>query len=168
MAKVPVDSLVFDFPAGWRVSKYDDWSFYRNQFSRLRKGVKAVDLLVVDNSKVAWLIEAKDYRTHTRTKTTCISEEFRDKILDSLAGITSAKFNATDREEIDVARRCLKAKKLRVVLHIEQRVTGSKLFPRAIKLADIKQKLRAMLKCVDAHPLVVESSRMGSLLWTVR
>jgi len=35
MMDIQVDSLTFSFPDSWEVSKYDEWTFYRNQFSRM-------------------------------------------------------------------------------------------------------------------------------------
>ena len=35
MPPIEEGQLRFDFPKGWRVSKFDDWSFYRNQFGKL-------------------------------------------------------------------------------------------------------------------------------------
>ena len=68
MTNIEVDGLTFTFPDSWKVSKYDDWAFYRNQFSKIKNGIKAVDLLAIEN-QVTWLIEVKDYRTSRREKT---------------------------------------------------------------------------------------------------
>jgi hypothetical protein len=46
-------------------------------------------------------------------------------------------------------------------------VTDSKLFPRAIDPANIKQQLKRLLKAIDPHPQVVEISYMGQCPWTV-
>ena len=43
--RLPVDGLVFEFAEDWKVSKFDDWAFYRRHFVRVHDGVKAVDLL---------------------------------------------------------------------------------------------------------------------------
>ena len=66
-----------------------------------------------------------------------------------------------------MAKAALSGRALRVVLHLEQPRTHSKLFPRAIDPAKVLQKLRQLVKPIDAHPLVVETSRMASLAWTV-
>lgn len=168
MPSIEVDGLTFSFPSGWRVAKYDEWTYYRRYFSRLRNDIKAIDLLAIDTNRTAWLIEAKDYRRSRRTKPTDLVEEVRDKVISSIAGLMAAKFKANIRVESDMARRVTKSAQLRVVLHVEQPIRHSKLFPRPIKLADIQQKLKSALKCIDAHPRVVESIRMGTLSWTVR
>lgn len=162
-----VDSLNFDFPNDWHVGKYDDWSFYRAKFSRMWNGIKSLDLLAISPAKTAWLIEVKDYRHYQRTKPSELSEEFGKKVFDTLAALLPAKVNADDPEEIDISKRILGAKKLRIVLHLEQPVKHSKLRPRAINPADVQMKLRQILKPIDAHPILSEMANMGSLQWSV-
>jgi hypothetical protein len=77
------------------------------------------------------------------------------------------KVNADDAIEKSIACEISKAKRLRVILHLEQPTKHSKLFPRAINPADVKQKLCQLLKPIDAHPFVAESTRMGTLEWRV-
>lgn len=167
MQRHNVDGLNFDFPDDWQVSKYDDWSYYRNQFSRMWNGIKALDLLVVDPAKTAWLIEVKDYRVNQRTKPSDLAEEFAHKVFDTLAAILPAKIHANESSEKQMCRAIASSRLLRVVLHLEQPNKHSKLRPRAINPADLKQKIRQLLKPVDAHPLVVEMSSMGELGWNV-
>ncbi|MFA5017626.1 MULTISPECIES: hypothetical protein [Methylobacter] len=162
-----VDGLNFDFPDGWQVSKYDDWSFYRNQFSRMWNGIKSLDLIAIDSDKTAWLIEVKDYRVNSRTKPSDLAEEVAHKIFDTLAAIIPAKIHATDPDEKQLARAVSASRKLRVVLHLEQPQKHSKLRPRAINPADVQQKIRQLLKPVDSHPLVVELGLMRGLEWDV-
>ncbi len=65
------------------------------------------------------------------------------------------------------ARKTLASQSLRVVLHLEQPGKHSKLFPRAIDPAKILQRLKQLLKAIDAHPKVLESGRMDNVVWTV-
>ncbi len=167
MQRFNVDGLNFDFPDDWRVSKYDDWSFYRNQFSRMWNGIKSLDLLAIDPNKTAWLIEVKDYRINSRTKPSDLGEEIAHKVFDTLAAIIPAKTHATDSNEKQLARAVSTSRELRVVLHLEQPEKHSKLRPRAINPADVQQKIRQLLKPVDAHPLVVDMSLMRDLEWNV-
>ena len=44
---------------------------------------------------------------------------------------------------------------LRVILHIEQARTRSRLNPHVFKYRDLEQKLKQLLKAVDPHPEVV-------------
>ena len=158
-----VDGLYFNFPDDWHVSKYDDWSFYRNQFSRMWNGIKSLDLLAISPSKTAWLIEVKDYRVYQRTKPSELSEEVGKKVFDTLAALLPAKINADEVQEKTISRRILGVTGLRIVLHLEQPAKHSKLRPRAINPADVKMKLRQILKPIDAHPILSEMASMGSL-----
>lgn len=167
MQRFNVDGLNFDFPDDWRVSKYDDWSFYRNRFSGMWDGIKSLDLLAVDPDKTAWFIEVKDYRVHPRTKPSDLGVEIAHKVFDTLAAIIPAKIHATNPEEKQLAHAVSVSRKLRVVLHLEQPVKHSKLRPRAINPADVQQKIRQLLKPVDAHPLVVDMRSMRELEWKV-
>lgn len=163
-----VDRLRFEFPDGWIASQYDDWSFYRNQFIRVRDGIKAVDIVAVDDAGTAWFIEAKDYRRQRRTKTIDLADEVAQKICDTLAALLPARLNANDSEECEMAGALLRAKRLRVVLHLEQPRRHSKLFPRAIDPAAVLQKLRSSVRAIDPRPLVVEREKMGRLRWVVQ
>lgn len=167
MPAVRIDGLEFDFPSSWNASKYDDWEFYRKKFAVMWNGIKAIDLLAVDPDRTAWLVEVKDYRAHERTKPSELDDEIARKVFDTLAAMLPAKLNASDVQEAKMAASVLGAKRLRVVLHLEQPRKHSTLRPRAINPADVQQALRRLLKPVDAHPFVAETSRMGSLGWQV-
>ncbi|WP_437675735.1 hypothetical protein [Sorangium sp. So ce131] len=167
MPTVRVEKLEFEFPSSWKVSKYDDWEFYRRQFAKIWNGINSLDLLVVEPDRTVWLVEAKDYRFHQRTKPSELHDEVARKVFDTLAAMLPAKVNASSAEEAKMAAAVLGAKKLRVVLHLEQPKKHSTLRPRAINPADVQQALRRVLKPIDAHPFVAETSRMGSLAWRV-
>lgn len=166
--QIVVDSLTFEFPTNWVASKYDDWSFYRKQFAKLRDGIKAVDVLAVDPSGHVWLIESKDYRRHPRTKPTEIPTEVVMKVFDTLAALLPTRANGNDQGEVDFAKRTLSAAKIHVVLHLEQPSKRSRLFPRAIDPTTVQQTLRKMLRPIDPHPKVASMSSMNSLQWTVK
>lgn len=167
MPTVVVDGLSFTFPHGWEVSKYDEWAYYRNQFARMWNEIKAIDLLAVSPDQCVWFIEVKDYRQHQRTKPSDLSEEVAKKVFDSAAGVLAASKNANDLVERHVAKSACKGAVLRVVLHLEQPAKHSKLRPRAIDPAAVQQKLRRLLKPMDAHPRVVEIAKMQNLTWSV-
>ena len=159
--------LACDFPPSWAVAKYDNWAFYRNRFVACCGGSKAVDFLALDSkNRALYLIEVKDYRRFIRTKNDMLLwEEVAFKVRDTLAGLVAAKMDATSSERF-YAKLALDVRKLRVVLHLEQPRTSSKLFPRAFDRAYVQQKLKQMLKPIDAHPCVVELAHMGGLPWT--
>ncbi|BBP45284.1 hypothetical protein THMIRHAS_06570 [Thiosulfatimonas sediminis] len=148
-------------------TKYDDWLFYRNQFNSAFGGTKAVDIVFVDASQT-WLIEVKDYRAHRRTKTIDLGEEVALKVRDTLGGLAAAKSNATDADEKRFARKALAKHRFRVVLHIEQSLKKSKLFPKAVDVSKVQLKLKQWLKALDAHPSVVDKTSLKATMpWTV-
>ena len=166
MVSVEVDGLAFSFPDSCKVSKYDDWAFYRKQFSTMWDGIKAVDLLVIE-SQIIWFIEVKDYRQTRRTKAVDLVEEVAQKVFCTLAAILPAKVNASNLDECQFAEEVVKGQQLRVVLHLEQPLKSSKLFPRAFDPSNVQLKLRTLIKPIDPHLVVVESTKMQNLAWTV-
>jgi hypothetical protein len=100
MPSITEGDLTFDFSAGWEIAKLDDWSFYRNQFQRVCKGTKAVDILAIEPGLgCVWCIEVKDYRRNRRSKSLSVAEEIACKVRDSLAMLAAARVNANDAVE---------------------------------------------------------------------
>lgn len=160
--------LCFTFPDNAVASKYDEWTFYRKRFNSAFGGTKAVDIVHVDANKTAWLIEVKDYRTNRRTKPSDLGDEIALKVRDTLAGIAAARFGAKDLIEQSTAKKLLQAKRLKVVLHLEQPQKISRLFPQIVNPADLKLRLEMLLKAVDARPEVVNSKTLKSTMhWSV-
>jgi hypothetical protein len=159
--------LVFNFAGSCQAAKYDDWAFFRNQFQNTCGGAKAVDMVFVSNN-TSWLIEVKDYRQHKRTKPQDIGDEVAIKVRDTLAGLVAAKMNSNHPDEKQFAKKALQSKLIKVVLHLEQPLKHSKLFPRAIDPAAVKQTLKHKLKAIDAHPCVVNKNNLSlDMDWTV-
>lgn len=100
--------LKFHFPDNANVGRYDDWSFYRNQFNKCCEGTKAIDFVFVEDG-VTWLIEVKDYRTQRRTKAINLASEVAIKVRDTLAGLAAAQCNANKMEEKQQARKALRS-----------------------------------------------------------
>jgi hypothetical protein len=166
MPAIKEGALTFQFPDGWRVTRFDRWSFYRSQFQKVC-GAKAIDILAIASNHCVWAIEVKDYRRHPRTKTIELTDEIACKVRDSLAALVAARINANDPEEKAISNAALACNRIRVVLHLEQPAKRSKLFPRAIDPAQVTQKLRQLLKAIDPHPQVVTSGRLGDVGWSV-
>ncbi|NEX23606.1 hypothetical protein G3480_25585 [Thiorhodococcus mannitoliphagus] len=171
MTEIQEGDLLFTFDEATAACKYDDWSFYRNQFQNgCFRDNKAVDILC-HSDRVAWLIEVKDYRRHERTKTVDLADEIEIKVRDSLAGILAAQTRANDADEKQFARKLLGARQVRVVCNIEQPAKTSRLRPRAIEPDKLKGQLRRLLKAIDPHPIVMDKHTSGlavPLPWAVR
>jgi hypothetical protein len=163
-------ALAFTFKPGAIADHYDRWSFYRNQFQNgCAQDNKAVDL-VCRFRQDTWLIEVKDYRQQARTKPTELADEIAAKVRDTLAGLVAARCNANDAKERDLARQLLSAKRIRVVLHLEQPVIKSRLHPRGIIEPDkLTQKLRSKLKALDPHPMIASTRNPAlGVPWSVQ
>ena len=182
MPTITEGQLTFDFPAGWRAEKFDDWSFYRTQFIKCSDartpcsrcnhqnvaGAKAIDILAIDGNSCCWSIEIKDYRRHMREKTIDLADEVALKVRDTLAALVAARVNANEANEKAIANAALQCSRLRVVLHLEQPAKHSKLFPRAIDLTKVQQRLKQLVKAIDPRPLVIETGRMCGVDWSIR
>lgn len=159
--------LTFTFPAPLIAQQYDGWSFYRNQFNSAFGGTKAVDFVCLDQ-QCTWLIEVKDYRVNRRSKPSELGDEMAIKVRDTLAGLVTASCNANESDERLFAKKAVKNKRLRVVLHIEQPAKLSKLFPQVVNPANLKAKLKQLLRAVDPHPLVVNQRHQAAdICWKV-
>lgn len=159
--------LKFTFSENISAKKYDETNFYRNSFNSTFGGTKAVDILCY-TTDIAWLIEVKDYRQHQRTKTIDLSEEIALKVRDTLAGIICMKTNAHQLDEKSFAKNFLKSQQLKVVLHLEQPQKSSKLFPKAIDISKLKQKMKPLLKAVDPHFIIMDKANKPAVIcWNV-
>jgi hypothetical protein len=159
-------NVVWTFDDDWSAIKYDDWAFYRNQFNSCADGNKAMDILALSpQSNVLWMIEAKDYRINQRNPDKePLPMEVAKKARDTLAGLMAAAANAVDDEKA-FARSALAAERLRVVLHLEQPTSPSRLFPRAFDPSDVQQKMRQLLKAIDPHPQVMATTTTNWTHW---
>lgn len=159
--------LQFSFDPLCLAEKYDDWSFFRNQFQNTCGGAKAVDMICVA-THTCWLIEIKDYRLHKRTKPQDLGDEVAIKVRDTLAGLVAAKMNANEATEKNFAKKATSTKSIKVVLHLEQPTKRSRLRPCAIDPAAVQQSLKRQLKAIDAHPSIVNHNTLtANMTWTV-
>jgi hypothetical protein len=164
-----VDGLSFVFPAGWELLKYDTSSFHRNQFQKFSGGTKAVDLVAVaPGSRELWLIEAKDYRHHRRSKPGSVFKEMAAKVLGTLAGLATARVRANDANERGFAAAAMQAPQIRIALHLNQPTKPSRLFPHVVDPATASISLKKAVRVVDPHPILYGSGvAMPALPWSI-
>ena len=158
-----VDGLKFEFPDGWRASKYDDWKFYRKQIAVQLQGVKAVDLLALSDTGEAFLIEVKDYSRPGTIKPSELPQAVAWKVVHTLAALLPARLNANDADEKSLAADTLKCTRLNVVLHADNPQNP----PHAIDPADLKLKLKSLLKAIDPRVKVSSRTNPAGVAWTV-
>ena len=171
MTNITEGNLTFSFPDRCQASKYDDWSFYRKQFQAVAGESKAVDILCVKGD-ASWLIEIKDYWQHNRTKPSDIADELAIKVRDTLAGLAAvAKEVKNYPDQCKLARKALATGRWRVMLHLEQPATVSRLWQSPINSAAVLQKLKSnkKLKAVDIDPIICDRSTLPNYIpWTVQ
>lgn len=164
MPVLQIERLTFAFPAHWQASKFDDWGFYRNHFVRQRNDIQAVDILALSPDQIAFFIEVKDYRHPQAEKPSALPESIANKVFCTLAALLPARLNGNTLEhERTLSQAVLNCHRLHVVVHIEQPVAHQ---PK-VNLADIKQKLKQLLRAIDAHPKIVSMQRPQTMAWLV-
>jgi hypothetical protein len=161
--------LRFIFQEGWRLMKYDDSSFHRNQFQSFAGGSKAVDFVAVSpDGRDVWLIEVKDYRQQQRAKSVSVFDEVAAKVRATLAGLATARVRANDAEECKFADLTMRGSRIRVALHLEQPKKTSRLRPQIIDPVSSFQKMRQAMRAVDPHAICCgHGVREQSLPWAV-
>ena len=168
MTEIEEGDLTFSFPDHCEAGKYEEWSYYRNQFQSVAGGSKAVDIVCVSGD-TAWLIEIKDYRQHPRTKLIDIDDELASKVRDTLAGLAAAGSNANIHDEQTFATRALQTRRWRVALHLEQPNARSRLRPQPFSVANVLSKVRKKVRAVDAHPVILNrEANRPNVPWTVQ
>jgi len=150
---VDVDGMTLTMPAGWRVWKYDDSAFHRNQFQGFAGGSKAVDAVALGTDGALWLIELKDYRHHRRTKPSSVFAEVALKVRATLAGLAVARLRANDLTEKSLAQQAMACTQIRVALQVAQSFKPSRLFPQVLDPQDAQLQLRRTVGVVDSHPV---------------
>ncbi|MBO1319733.1 hypothetical protein [Acanthopleuribacter pedis] len=103
-----------------------------------------------------------------RTKPSELSEEIAVKVRDTLAGLVCTKVNGRDETEKVVANEALQQNQIRVVVHLEQPRRESRIKPLLINPANLKLKLKQLIKAVDPHPDVVDRRTLKNTMpWNV-
>lgn len=149
-------SFSFEFDA----IKFDDSSYYRKHFSKIKNEIAAVDILAV-NSSTGYLIEIKDY-THPDTEELQLNELIEtvvNKVLSTLSAILPMKnYASIPIEEKETVTLFSKANEIKVFLHLELPPPRSKLEQSTWDFQKIQMKLKNKLKPIDAHPKVVSKT----------
>lgn len=172
MKSIKVERFTFEFPDEWPVKKYDDCSFYREQFGE-PEDIKAVDVLAIGED--LFIIEAKDFRGYRIANKKRMADnelvlELAKKIRDTVAVL----FGAHRFGNLELAEFCnylfvRNSGPIKVILLLEQDrpPTGHKSFKaiRPALLTAIKQRLRYLNAHCNLHNCADVPDHYG---WTVR
>jgi len=190
MPTITEGNLRFEFPDEWQASKFDDWGFYRTQFMRelactcnwcdgqlrcstcnrrVSTGPKGIDILAIATTRICWHIEIKDYRRQALAEYEFLADAVAEKVKDTLAALVIARISARDEEEKTQARDALQCDGMRIVLHLEQPRTRSRLHPVSTRQANVQQRLRQLVRTIDRDAVVVSMATIADhkLAWTV-
>jgi hypothetical protein len=167
-------AITFKFPDGWHICRPECTSFYERHFQHFCGGCKEMDFLAFDpENRVLWLIEAKDYRIHNRTKKEELADEVAAKTRDVLAmlpvgGLRDEGISQSGKLQVrDFWQNARDAKNIRVVLHCELPIASSKLFPGIKDEANLQTKLSQKLRCIDPRSLFTNRNMGHGLPWIV-
>jgi hypothetical protein len=148
--------------------KFDDTSYYRDCFNKIKNGTKAIDILAV-NSNIGYLIEIRDY-THPATKDKKLIdliEAILNKVISTLAAILPMKNNANIQLEKDIATLFSKTTEIKIFLHIEFPPPESNLEQASWSCQKIQMKLKRRLQSIDVDPQVVTKKYPDNFPWKV-
>lgn len=153
-------SVRLEFEEASHVTRYDEWSFFRERFKNVAGGSRGVDVVCVAHD-TSWLVEVKQ---RTRYVGDVSMGRFEDAIADAseqardtLAGLAVAARSA-DGEERRFATEALRTERWRVALHLEQADKTSRLHPQPYDVLDATNKLRQLVRAIDPRAVVVDSS----------
>lgn len=190
MHEITEGQLRFSFPDSWLVSKFDTWNFYRAQFMKLAAaeipcskcegqlvcaacgakrvaGTKGIDILAIDVGRACWQIEIKDYRLTRVSNYKFLADEIALKARDTLAALVAGRLNANDQNEKLAAEKALACPKIKIVLHLEQPAPHSIQQSKQTRRSHVLQRLKQLVKPIDAHPFVMDLDEKKGVAWTV-
>lgn len=153
-----VEKRIFEFPAKWDVTKYDDWAQYRQSGGiSATFRAKGLDILAVDGGEL-WLIEMKDYAYYNANAPGNLADQVAMKVFHTLGALQPLARSSMSAPENDFALSALNCKVLRVVLHIEIRVGD--IGQKAV-LPSILQALRRRLRALEITDVRLSSVGAG-------
>ena len=175
MATFKEGNLVFTFQTNLVILEYDKSVFHQTIRVPLKKsGVDFVACRRKTPPPDFWLIEVKDFRVIRgapgEKNVSELPRTIAAKMLDTIEGLKDAANRAVNNEERMVSGLAANATKVRVVLHLEPyEGTHTRLFPKNPSPANIMQKLKQLLDCLDSKPLVTSMATTGrsGVPWSV-
>lgn len=159
-------NLSFTFSESAFVIKHDKWGPYL-EWSGAAGGRKGVDF-AMSHDKTLWLLEVKDFRVQggqsNPENSSRLAKTVHDKVVDTLSCLALvAKSGDT------TAVRLLAPNRRSVVLHLEPPIGARRLFPTSQQSANIRQRLRQLLRKMAPNPRVLSIATTAgeAVPWTV-
>jgi len=151
-------SISYIFPDHWIVFRPENSTFYSKHWQSFSQkpgseGNAEIDFVVFDPAdKRLWLIEAKDYRIHARTKPSEIGQEFAHKCRDTLSLLGALQISSQVVTEADTGNKhhFSKMRNVTCVLHFEQS-KGRRGEYSIISPQNLKDTVRRNLRALDPH-----------------
>jgi hypothetical protein len=151
-------SITYSFPENHIVFRPEDSTFYAKHWQNFSitpggEGNAEVDFVVFNPSdKRLWLIEAKDYRLHARTKPSEIGQEFARKCRDTLSLLGALQISNQVSTDADIGNKqhFPKMRNVTCVLHFEQS-KGRRGEYSIISPQNLKDTVKRNLRALDSH-----------------
>jgi len=151
-------SIRYTFPDHCVVFRPENSTFYSKHWQSFSEkpgsgGNAEIDFVVFDlTNKRLWLIEAKDYRIHARTKPSEIGQEFARKCRDTLSLLGALQISLQVATEADMGNKLhfSKMRNVACVLHFEQSKGRRGEYP-IISPQNLKDTVKRNLRALDPH-----------------
>ncbi len=162
-------SICYTFPDHCVVFQPEESTFYSKHWQSFSQepgseGNAEIDFVVFDPAdKRLWLIEAKDYRLHARTKPSEIGQEFARKCRDTLSLLGALQISNQVVTETDIGNKqhFSKMRNVTCVLHFEQS-KGRRGEYSIISPQNLKDTVRRNLRALDPHTKAGTASHLTS------
>lgn len=118
-------NLRFSFPKKWRVVKFDDTQFYRENIIPTGGNLKSIDILAIPNQDQILMIEVKDFRGHAAENQHRITSgelviEVIEKAMHTFSALYLAKYCQSAEVANFVVEQLTPPSKIELVLFMEE------------------------------------------------
>jgi hypothetical protein len=160
-------SITYMVPEYCVVFRPEESTFYSRHWQSFAvehggDGNAEIDFVIFDNqTKCLWLVEAKDYRAHGRTKPSEIGQEFARKCRDTLSLLGALQVSSQVSSDYDTESRQHFSKmcQIRCVLHFEQS-RGRRGEYSVISSQNLKDTIKRNLRTLDPHAKAGDASQL--------
>lgn len=165
---VSEENLIFSFPMGWKVDKFDSWNEYT--IAQGASDISGCDVVAVSRARgTLILIEVKDYsRADNQLPPPLdLGKTVARKVLGTLGLLNALRFSSQNTVPASLARAAAGCTTIQVVLHIELAGVATKKLMGP--LANIQARMRKVSKQISlpAPIEVTYPGYKGQTIWRV-